>query len=214
MTRRSALRHLGAALTGVAVLGTLGLQGCSTLGQLSTEVSSHGQWPVTLKTPRYAFERLPSQQAQAEQQARVEAAAEPELAARGFVKVASADQADVLVQVAMQTRLISSYRDDPYYRPYDGRLFGNVSIGGMWGGRSGIGLGLNFDAPRSVMQVSVLMRDRRAGQIVYETSASHQQAGMASESLMPLLFRAALMDFPAPGISPRRVLVDTSTPSK
>ena len=58
------------------------------------------------------------------------------------------------------------------------------------------------------------MRDRRAGQIVYETSASHQQAGMASESLMPLLFRAALMDFPAPGISPRRVLVDTSTPSK
>ena len=89
MTRRSALRHLGAALTGVAVLGTLGLQGCSTLGQLSTEVSSHGQWPVTLKTPRYAFERLPSQQAQAEQQARVEAAAEPELAARGFVKVPS-----------------------------------------------------------------------------------------------------------------------------
>jgi len=67
-----------------------------------------------------------------------------------------------------------------------------------------------LEPPRSQIQVDVLVRDRRTGQMVYETNAHHQRVGVAFEGLMPALFRAALFDFPAPGISPRRVTVDMS----
>ncbi len=188
-----------------------GLGGCASINQVSADVSSYGQWPQDRAQPRYAFERLPSQQANADQQTRIEQAAAPELARKGFVRVDQAEQAEVLVQVAMQMRVMPAIYDDPYYRPMDGRFFGGVfSVGGIWGNRGGFGVGVMMEPPRAQMQVDVLVRDRRTGQTVYETHANHQRVGAAYEGLMPALFRAALFDFPAPGISPRRVTVDVS----
>jgi hypothetical protein len=188
-----------------------GLSGCASFNHVSADVSSYGQWPLDRTQPRYVFERLPSQQANADQQTRIEQAAAPELARKGFVRVEQADQAEVLVQVAMQVRTAPAVYDDPYYRPMDGRFFGGVfSVGGIWGNRGGLGVGVMLEPPRSQMQVDVLVRDRRTGQTVYETHANHQRVGAAYEGLMPALFRAALFDFPAPGISPRRVTVDLS----
>ncbi len=201
--RRSALR-------GLAVLTAAGLlSACGSMSTISADVSSYGQWPQDKAKPRYVFERLPSQQSQADFQSRVEAAAAPELAAKGFVKVASADQADVLVQVAAQSRTVGRY-EDPYYRPYDGSFFGTVGFGGIWGGRGGVGIGIQMEPPRSQMQVDVLVRDRRTNQTLYETHAVHQRAGTVVESLMPALFRASLMDFPITGISPRRVTIEAA----
>jgi len=203
-SRRSALR-------GLAVLTAAGLlSACGSLTTISADVSSYGQWPQDKVKPRYVFERLPSQQSQADFQSRVEAAAAPELAAKGFVKVASADQADVLVQVAAQSRTVGRY-EDPYYRPYDGSFFnGTVGFGGIWGGRSGVGIGIQMEPSRSQMQVDLLVRDRRTGQTIYETHAVHQRVGTVVESLMPALFRASLMDFPLTGISPRRITLDAA----
>lgn len=203
VSRRSALR-------GLAVLTVAGLlSACGSLTTISADVSSYGQWPQDKAKPRYVFERLPSQQSQADFQSRVEAAAAPELAAKGFVKVASADQADVLVQVAAQSRTVGRY-EDPYYRPYDGSFFGTVGFGGIWGGRGGVGIGIQMEPSRSQMQVDVLVRDRRTSQTLYETHAVHQRVGTVVESLMPALFRASLMDFPLTGISPRRVTIDAA----
>jgi len=191
-----------------------GLTGCASLNQVSADVSSYGQWPQDRAQPRYAFERLPSQQANADQQTRIEQAAAPELARKGFVRVDQAEQAEVLVQVAMQMHAVPAIYDDPYYRPMDGRFFGGVfSVGGIWGSRGGLGVGVMMEPPRSQMQVDVLVRDRRTGQTVYETHAKHQRVGAAYEGLMPALFRAALFDFPAPGISPRRVTVEATVPA-
>ncbi len=100
--------------------------------------------------------------------------------------------------------------EDPYYRPYDGSFFGTVGFGGIWGGRGGVGIGIQMEPPRSQMQVDVLVRDRRTNQTLYETHAVHQRAGTVVESLMPALFRASLMDFPITGISPRRVTIEAA----
>jgi len=204
--RSGGLRRLGVVLVvGVAA----GLGGCGSLKTLSAEVSSYGQWPADRTSVRYAFERLPSQQVQADFQARVEAAAAPALAAKGFSPVAM-DQADVLVQVAAQARVIEN---DPWVRR-DGWLFGGVFGvgGGVWGRNGGVGIGINFDTPRTQMQVDLLIRDRRSSQTLYETHAVHVRPGGVVESLMAPMFDAALKDFPTQAVSPRVVTVDIPAP--
>jgi Domain of unknown function (DUF4136) len=198
------------ALAGGAALSLgLALGGCASFHQVTAEVSNHGQWPAGRAQTRYVFERLPSQQDQAELQTRIENAAAPALAMHGFVPVAQASQADVLVQVGMQMRVVPAVYDAPYYRPFDGRFFGGAfSVGGIWGSRGGLGIGVMVEPPRSQMQVDMLMRDRLSGQTVYELHAVHQRVGVAFEGLMPALFRAALTDFPAQGASTRRVTVE------
>ena len=202
----SGLRRVGVALVvGVAA----GLSGCGSMKTLSAEVSSYGEWPADRTTVRYAFERLPSQQAQGDFQARVEAAAAPALAGKGFSPVAM-DQADVLVQVAAQARVIEN---DPWVRR-DGWLFGGVFGvgGGVWGRNGGVGIGVNFDTPRTQMQVDLLIRDRRSSQTLYETHAVHVRPGGVVDSLMAPMFDAALKDFPTQAVSPRIVTVDIPAP--
>lgn len=209
----STKRRLRLVLALAASALLLQLTGCANMGKVGADVSSYGQWPADRVHQKYVFERLPSQQAQADFQSRVEAAAAPMLARKGFVKVASPDQADVLVQVASQSRLY----EDPYRFRNDGRFFGGFGFGGLWGGGrgGGIGLGISMEPAQTQMQVDVLIRDRRTNQTLYETHAVHERYGSASESTMPYLFEAALLDFPAQAISPRRVLIDvpSSTPA-
>ena len=50
------------------MLAALVLSGCAGLNNVTSEVSSYGQWPADRKPASYAFERLPSQQARPEQQ--------------------------------------------------------------------------------------------------------------------------------------------------
>lgn len=207
---RTKRRHLISTLNRVGLglalgVGMLSLLACSSMSQVGADVSSFGQWPTDRAHQRYVFERLPSQQAQADFQGRVEAAAAPMLARKGFVPVRATDQADVLIQVAAQSRLY----DDPYRYANDGRFFGNLGLGGgIWGGHGGVGLGVNLEPAKTQMQVDVLIRDRRTSQTLYETHATHERYGSMAESLMPALFEAALLDFPAQAISPRRVIVD------
>jgi hypothetical protein len=199
-------RRVAAGLLAAASLALLG--GCGTMNSVSADVSSFGQWPEGRAPSRYAFERLPSQQANPDFQSRVEAAARPALARKGFVAVDTPEQAEVLVQVAAQARTVQSpYYSDPWGRRYDGRFFGGLGFGGLWGGRGGLGFGMNFEPPISQMQVDVLIRDKRNTQTLYETHAVHQRAGGIIESLLAPLFDAALKDFPARAISPRVVTV-------
>ncbi len=196
-----------AGLLAAASLAVLG--GCANMNSVSADVSSYGQWPAGRAPSRYVFEPLPSQQANATFQSRVEEAARPALARKGFVAVDKPEQADLLVQVAAQARTVQSpYYNDPWGRRYDGRFFGGLGFGGLWGGRGGgVGFGMSFEPPLTQMQVDVLIRDKRSSQTLYETHAVHQRAGGIIESLMAPLFDAALQDFPAPAISPRVVTV-------
>src|SRR5690349_12718573 len=74
-------RWLAPLLCAAAMLG-----GCAGMQEVSSKVSSFGAWPEGRQPGTYVFERLPSQQNRAREQAVLEAAAEPALAAAGFRK--------------------------------------------------------------------------------------------------------------------------------
>ena len=64
----------------------------------------------------------------------------------------------------------------------------------------------------SLCEVAVLIRDRQSGQAVFEARASNNSNSASFNSVMPAMFAAALKDFPAGGVHPRRVTVDIAKP--
>jgi Domain of unknown function (DUF4136) len=194
------MRCLNAGFSALVACALLMLAGCATTDSVTAQVSSAGQWPDATSAKTYAFERLPSQQAQADLQARVEAAAKPVLAQHGFVLLADG-QPDVWVQVAAGSNSRTGRADDEF-PAMDGRIFG-----GIFGGHGGVSLGMRLAPTHTTMQVDVLLRDRRSGKILYETHASYERTGGQDEQLLSPLFDAALKDFPTPAISPRQVTV-------
>lgn len=190
-----------------AVATSLLLAGCASLNSIDSDVSSYSQWPAERKPGSYAFERLPSQQANSEQQSRLEDAARSALSSAGFNEAGAAANADVTVQLgARVTRYERSPWDDPFWRTHYG-------LGWGWGyGRgSRFGLGLNYSAPRYDREVAVLIRDRKSGAPLYESRASTEGGYSSSEPLLAAMFDAALKDFPQPAVNPRRVSVPLSS---
>lgn len=186
------------------------LSGCASLNSFSSQVNSHGTWPADRQPGAYIFERLPSQTATPElatRQTQLEDAARPALAAAGFTEAADASLAKVVVQLASQVQVEARPPLDNFWYPY-----GRWGWGGFWGpGRGGLALGVHMEPPYVQMQVSVLMRDRSTHQVLYETRARHERLGSVDARLYPLLFEAALKDFPLVAVSPRTV---TLTPTK
>lgn len=188
-----------------AVAAAAVLAGCASLNSVAVDVSSQGSWPAERKPASYAIERLPSQQANAAEQDRIEAAAVPAIEAAGFTR-APADQADVLIQVG--ARITEVVRRDPF--------------GGYWGWRNdwwfygphrpffygpGFGYGYGgYDFPDYQREVGVLIRDRRQQQIVYETRGAYTSR-WTSDALLPAMFEASMKDFPLPAVTPRTVTV-------
>ena len=109
------------ALAGSALF----LAGCAAT-QLDATVHTTGNWPVGRAPGSFAYERLPSQMAQPEEQDRLEAEALPALAKAGFTPVASGETPDVRVQVAARTIQGQVVYAGPYY-------------GGPWGPWGGWG---------------------------------------------------------------------------
>jgi hypothetical protein len=187
---------LAAALAAVQALS-----GCAAIYTLNSDVSSYGQWPVQLKPGAYVFERLPSQQAQPEQQQLLEDAARPALEAAGFR--AAANDADAEFAVQLGARVDASERspfDDPFW------WHGGLRYGGF-GHRAffGVGWGPFGSTPNYQREVGLLIRDRKTGQPLYEARASNDGPSAGINSLLSAMFEAALKDFPNSGPNPRRV---------
>lgn len=195
----------GAGSWALAALATLTftLSGCAGMATLSSEVASYGDWPAGQAAGTYTFERLPSQQARAQEQDTLEAAARPALEAAGFKPAPAGSEPQVLVQVgARVTRTDRSPWDDP--------LWWRGSFGywryGPWPGPSWR-LGMRMDSPRYDREVAVLLRDRTSGKPIYEARASNDGYSTGNTQLLAAMFAAALKDFPAVGLNPRRVVV-------
>ena len=199
----------------LALAAVTALSGCAALTEVSTTVSSYGQWPEGRKPGKYVFERLPSQQSRAELQDQLEAAAQPALASAGFELTPDAQQADVSVQVGAQLQLDQRPRYvDPFWGPYPYAPMGPwpaPGVGAWWGSgyRGGFALSMAIEPPNVRMRVDVLIRDRHNNQVLYETHAAHDRVGSADPALYPYLFEAALKDFPNQAVSPRAVTVQT-----
>ncbi len=190
-----------------ALLAAL-LAGCAAT-QLDANVHTVGTWPQGRAPGSFAFERLPSQQARAEEQARLEAAAQPALEQAGF-KLAAGAPADVLVQVA--ERSLQGWAPGP--EPFFGPGWGGASVyGGRWragpwgpGWGGGWGYGFGGSVPFSLTEVSVLILDAQSQKPLYESRALNDGA-QPDQITREALFAAALKDFPFNAVSPRRVTV-------
>lgn len=194
-------------LAALALSSTAWLAACGTLSQLGADVSTYGEWPAGRAPGSYAFERLPSQQANAEATAALEAAAMPALAAAGFTPVATSAEPAVLVQVG--ARVNRSERS-----PWDDPLWWGGGFGGWrhgpWRGPNW-GASLRIESQRYEREVALLVRDRASGKPLFEARASSEGFDSRATPVLKPLFAAALLDFPRTGINPRRVRVPLST---
>ena len=191
----------------VGVLACLGA--CSTVRLIESDVTSYTSWPESRPPSTFSFERLPSQQARADVQTAIEAAALPALQKAGF-RLADGGKGEVTVQVGVsETRYYAAPWDDPFYPFYPG--FGpGYFYGGRYGyyGRGGaFGFSAYAPTPHYVYDAGVLIRDAKTQQVVYETHAKHD-GYWADEAVRSVLFEAAMKDFPKPALSPRRVAIE------
>lgn len=215
-----------------AAAAVLALSGCASLNVLDTEVSSFSRWPAGRAPATYAFERLPSQQANPQAAAMLEDSARRAVEAAGFVPAPEGTTPDVSVQLGARiTATELSPWDDPLwygpygwgpYRPYfygryGGRYWGPYGPG--WGpyGRYGWGpgyYGYSYN-PYYEREVAVLIRDKKTGEPLYEARANSEGMSAAALELLPSMFAAALDGFPTGGpTNPRRVKVDTTTATR
>ena len=193
------------ALLFVAVVA---LSGCAAVRTIDSDVSTYSQWPAGRAPGSYAFERLPSQQAHAEQQQALEDVARGALEAAGFVPAADPATADVRVQLASRLdAMAAGYYGDPF-GTFGGTIGWRRPFGGYHGGAS-FGFGWRWPQPAVYeRQVMLLVRDRQTGLALFEARASSDSSSVAFASALPALFQAAMKDFPDGGVNPRRISVD------
>ena len=198
----SAIRR-GATLLGLSLTLAL-LGGCASLRNVTSDVSSFGDWPAERKAGSYAFERLPSQVARAAEADALEAAALPALRKAGFTPVAAGTSPDVLVQLAARAQRsdYGVWNDPLWWRGGFGFYRHGPWLSPRWG------LSMRSDFERFDREVAVLLRDRASGKPLFEARAVNEgNLGAADAATLGSMFEAALMDFPRLGINPRRVTV-------
>ena len=193
------------------------LSGCASLNALDSDVSTFSRWPTGRAPATYAFERLPSQQANPQQSQVLEDSARRAVEDAGFVPAPEGATPDVSIQVGARiTATDRSPFDDPFWygglgaygRPLVYGRYGRPFWGPSW--RYGY-WGPGYDLPYYEREVAVLIRDKKSGEPLYEARANSDGATAGVTTLLPAMFSAALKDFPAGApTNPHRVRVATT----
>jgi len=187
------------------------LTGCASMRLIDSDVVSVAAVPpgMSLQGAKYRFERLPSQVHNPEA-GLAEQQAQAAMTAVGLVRDDAGASLSVLLGFSG-----SQYPADPWGRPLGPGWtpFGSVAIGTGFGGglgsQVGLGMGMRFPPPTHYRrEVSVIMRDLKSGQVVYETRASHAGPWSDSMPIFATLFQAAMANFPNPPAGPRRVNIE------
>lgn len=195
-------------LWGVSILVMASLlTGCASVRQIDSDVLTVVNAPASLNLQgaKYRFERLPSQAGNPEA-GLAEQQAQAAMTAVGLVR----DDANAQISVLVGFSGIS-YQTDPWGRPWAGPWapYGSISMGrGIY---PQVGMGMSMRMPPTAQyrrEVSLLMRDLRTGQIVYETRASHDGPWNDASTIFATLFQAAMAQFPNPPAGMRRVNID------
>ncbi len=200
------MKTLLAALTVALTL----LTGCSSVRLVDSEVlavSTLAAGSAALAGARYRFERLPSQAAQP-QLARMESLAEAALARVGLVR----DDAQAQYSVLLEVRVYSFLADDwgnPITSPWGPGAWpghGQLVIGS---GGAMVGFGVHYPPSTAYSrEISLLLRDLRSSQVVYETRAVNSSPWYDTDNVLAAMLQAALKDFPNPPAGTRRVNIE------
>lgn len=178
------------------------LAGCAAMNSLTSEVSSYSAWPAERKPGSYAFERLPSQQLRADRAQLIEDSARRALEGAGFTPAPEGEPSEYVVQLGARVSATEAYYDDPFW--WRGGIYAH-RFARPW---PYYGVGLTFPTVRYEREVALLIRDRKSGQPLYETRASNDGGSPSMQSLLPAMFEAAMADFPAGNVTPRRVTTE------
>ena len=198
--RNTSFRWIGV----IALTATALLTGCSTVREVNSTVQSFSSLGGIPVPPTYRLETLPSQQGQVSFPA-IEAQAQQALNRVGMIRDDS--RPSLVVQISAVARYARDYASWPYYDPYWGPRWG-------WGMSYGRGWGMGFGSSMMMMDgppleyyraVSIVMRDIKTQQIVYETSAQRQDVWTDDPAIFGILFDAALTGFPNPPQGQRNV---------
>lgn len=205
--------HTGLRLFSVA-LATLALSlltGCASMRLIDSDVVSVAAAPpgMNLQGATYRFERLPSQVDNPEA-GLAEQQAQAAMTAVGLVRDDAHAQLSVMVGFSG-----SRYLADPWGRPLapgwtpHGSIAIGSGFGNGFGSHMGIGMGFRYPPPTHYRrEVSLIMRDLKSGQVVYETRAIHSGPWSDSVPIFATLFQAAMANFPNPPKGQRRVNIE------
>lgn len=196
-------RKLGAFASALALVA---LGGCASWNQLTSEVSSFGQWPAGRAAGSYFIERLPSQAARPDgkQTTALEDAARAALAGVGFKPAANLESAEVIVQIgARVTRYDIAPWADPLWWRWGTRYW---RAPGWAGYRHYPGSPGWLNAPPPDREVAILLRDRASSVPLWEARAV--SSGLSADAAdFQAMFTAALSGFPVASPQPRSVTV-------
>ncbi len=152
----------------------------------------------------YRFERLPSQQADADAQNRLEAMAQTALAKVGLQRHDA--------QASLTALVSSSQRVQTYVTDHAGWGFGWNMGWSLGGGSAAMGHGALFpglDAQTSYWrEVSLILRDRATQTVLFETHARHDGPWADGDAILPAMLDAALQGFPSPPAGVRHVNIE------
>ena len=191
------------------------LTGCSGMRVIDSQVLALSTLPANappMTGVRYRFERLPSQAQQAGVE-QTEALAQEALSHVGLERDDAATSYSVLLGLGVQPYL-GDTGGYPLSQPWFGAArpggYGSIMWGnGSWGSGMGYGMGMRFPPSTSYRyELSLLLRDLRNGQVVYETRAVHFGPWSDTRNILPVMFQAALTDFPNPPAGPRKINIE------
>lgn len=192
------------------------LTGCSGMRVIDSHVLAISTLPANappMTGVHYRFERLPSQQTQQAGAEQLEALAQEALLHVGLTRDDAVATYSVLLGLGVQPYLgdAGAYPlSQPWYGAARPGSYGSI----MWGSgmrRPGMGFGMSMGFPPSTSyryEVSLVLRDLRNSQVVYETRAVHFGPWSDTLNILPALFEAALRDFPNPHAGPRKINIE------
>lgn len=153
----------------------------------------------------YRFERLPSQQANAQAQDALEAAAQAALNKVGL-QLASSPTAFVATVSARTDR--DETTDYPYGHRLNDGIFAIPGYDYVVTGRGHVIWTMpliDFPRPYYRREVSLVLRDAQSNAVVYETRARNEGRWADSAAIYPAMLDAALQGFAQPPAGVRRV---------
>ena len=198
------VQHTQRLISVAALAGAALLAGCAGLRSVDASVATFGAWPADAAPGTYAFDRLPSQEANLARQQALENAAAQALAVAGFRPAADGAKPAVMVQLGARIeRFEQAPWDDPFWWGGPRRFgyggwagYGPYGPWGPYGGRRGIWAPFPPQPDIYQREVALLIRDAATGKALYETRASSDGYSEGGDRLLAAMFDASMKDFP------------------